>query len=90
METSHAGPSERTFTALSVAVRGIAERSVELEAALCEYVAYLKASGMTAETVVITIKQVLTDSGLRGRDSLLPGLFVDGVVTLCINQFYSD
>ena len=81
--------SDRTFGALAVAARGVAERSVELESALTEYVAYLKASGVPAEDVVITIKQALADSHIA-NDSLTPNAFAHGVVKFCIDQFYND
>jgi len=76
--------------ALSIVVRQGDERSPELEAALRDYVASLKASGALPEEVILAIKGALQKTGLLGPETFASDSFVDGVVTYCIKQFYGS
>ena len=88
----HISPPSSDSDARLVRAAGAAsasdEASSELHAAVCEYVAQLKAQRLPPERVVVAVKQALTRAGLPRYRKPLDVFLIERAVRWCIEEYY--
>src|SRR3712207_4794075 len=102
MSSSNGAPalttSERLMLAVVRAARAAPAPTPELREAVCDYVRELKARGYPPERMLVAVKTVVAEGGIRRKawaDRDLTAIHpesevIDHVVTWCVEQYFEE